>query len=52
LPVKDPIVHLNRNHWGSGNLNSPYSDFTFPLWQQIRQRQSRFPPLRFGALPG
>jgi hypothetical protein len=46
LPVKDPntlaIVHLNRNHWGSGNLNTPYSDFTFPLWQQIRQRQEPF----------
>jgi hypothetical protein len=39
---KTPIVHLNRNHWGSGNLNTPYSDFTFPLWQQIRQRQEPF----------
>jgi putative ABC transport system permease protein len=46
LPVKDPntlaVVHLNRNHWGSGNFNSAYSEFTFPLWQQIRQRQEAF----------
>ncbi len=46
LPVQDPntiaIVHLNRNHWGSGNFNSAYSEFSFPLWQQIRQRQEAF----------
>jgi putative ABC transport system permease protein len=46
LPVNDPnslaIVHLNKNHWGSGNFNGPYSEFTFPLWQQIRQRQEAF----------
>ncbi len=46
LPVQDPktiaIIHLNRNHWGSGNFNSAYSEFSFPLWQQIRQRQEAF----------
>jgi predicted permease len=46
LPVSDPntiaIVHLNKNHWGQGNFNGPYSEFTFPLWQQIRQRQEAF----------
>src|SRR5215472_4778285 len=46
LPVKDPntlaIVHLNRNHWGSGNFSSAYAEFSFPLWQQIRQRQEAF----------
>ena len=46
LPVKDPdtlaIIHLNRNHWGSGSFTGPYSDFTFPLWQQIRQGQQAF----------
>ncbi len=46
LPVKEPntlaIVHLNKNHWGQGNFNGPYSEFTFPLWQQIRQRQEAF----------
>lgn len=42
LPVDDPntlaIVHMNKNHWGQGNFNGPYSEFTFPLWQEIRQR--------------
>lgn len=46
LPVSDPntlaIVHLNKNHWGQGNFNGPYSEFTFPLWQQIRQRAEAF----------
>jgi len=46
LPVKDPqtlaIVHLNTNHWGSGNFNGPYAEFTFPLWQQVQQRQQAF----------
>jgi putative ABC transport system permease protein len=46
LPVQDPntlaIIHLNKNHWGSGNFSGPYSEFTFPLWQQIRQGQQAF----------
>lgn len=46
LPVKDPttlaIVHINKNHWGSGNFNGPYAEFTFPLWQQVEQRQQAF----------
>jgi predicted permease len=46
LPVNDPntlaIVHLNTNHWGQGRFNFSYSEFTFPLWQQIRQRQEAF----------
>jgi putative ABC transport system permease protein len=46
LPVNDPstvaIVHLNKNHWGQGDFNGPYSEFTFPLWQQIHQRQEAF----------
>lgn len=46
LPVKDPntiaIVHLNMNHWGQGNFNGPYSQFTYPLWEQFRQRQEAF----------
>lgn len=46
LPVRDPetlaIVHLNRNHWASGNFNGPYAEYTYPLWQQIRQRQQAF----------
>jgi putative ABC transport system permease protein len=46
LPVKDPqtlaIVHLDKKHWGSGNFSGPYSEFTFPLWQQVEQRQQAF----------
>jgi putative ABC transport system permease protein len=49
LPVKDPgtvaIVHLNRHHWGSGNFNGPYAEFSFPMWEQIRQRQQAFSSL-------
>jgi len=46
LPVHDPstlaIVHLNTNHWGSGNFTGSYSEFTFPLWQQVQKRQQAF----------
>jgi predicted permease len=46
LPVSDPqtlaIVHVNKNHWGQGNFSGPYSEFTFPLWQQIRKGQEAF----------
>jgi predicted permease len=56
LPVKDPstlaIVHLNRNHWGQGNFNGPYSDFTFPMWEQIRQRQQAFSSLAVWSSQG
>jgi putative ABC transport system permease protein len=46
LPVKDPntlaIVHIERHHWGQGNFSGNYSQFTYPLWQQIRNRQESF----------
>jgi putative ABC transport system permease protein len=46
LPVKDPnqlaIVHIDKKHWGSGNFNGPYAEFTFPLWRQVKQRQEAF----------
>ena len=46
LPVHDPstlaMVHLNTNHWGSGNFTGSYSEFTFPLWQQVQKRQQAF----------
>ncbi len=46
LPVRDPaslaIVHLNMNHWGSGSFSGSYSEFTFPLWQQVEKRQQGF----------
>ncbi|HXJ91634.1 MAG TPA: ABC transporter permease [Terriglobia bacterium] len=46
LPVQDPstlaMVHLNTNQWGSGNFTGPYSEFTFPLWQEVQKRQQAF----------
>jgi putative ABC transport system permease protein len=46
LPVKEPdrlaIVHIDKQHWGSGNFNGPYSEFSFPLWQQVQKRQQAF----------
>ena len=46
LPVKDPnrlaIVHIEKKHWGSGNFNGSYAEFTFPLWQQVQKRQEVF----------
>ena len=46
LPVRDPtslaIVHLNTNHWISGNTAGSYHEFTFPLWQQVEKRQQGF----------
>jgi putative ABC transport system permease protein len=46
LPVKDPqslaIVHLKRDMWVSGNFMGPYAEFTYPLWQQVRQHQQAF----------
>ncbi len=46
LPVQDPstlaIIHLDRKRWGQGDFNGPYSDFSFPMWQQIQQRQQAF----------
>jgi putative ABC transport system permease protein len=46
LPVQDPnrlaIVHIDKKQWGQGNFTGPYSEFSFPLWQQARQRQQVF----------
>jgi len=46
LPVKEPntlaVVHIHTNHWGAGNFNGPYPEFTFPLWRQLDQRQKAF----------
>jgi putative ABC transport system permease protein len=46
LPVKDPqslaVIHLKTDLWWSGNFNGPYHQFTYPLWQQVRQQQQAF----------
>jgi|HubBroStandDraft_6_1064221.scaffolds.fasta_scaffold09409_2 putative ABC transport system permease protein len=43
LPVKDPgtLAIVHRSGGQSGSCNG-YCGFTFPLWQQIRQRQEAF----------
>ena len=46
LPVKDAerlaIVRIPEPHGRSGNFAGPYSDLTFPMWQEIQQRQEGF----------
>ena len=46
LPVKDPqslaIIHLKTDLWMQGNFMGPYAEFTYPLWQQIREHQRAF----------
>jgi putative ABC transport system permease protein len=44
LPVKNPdtLAIVHRSDGQSGRCNGPYCAFTFPLWQQIRQRQEAF----------
>ena len=47
LPVRDPAslatVHLNTNNWETiGRSSGSYFEFTFPLWQQIEERQQAF----------
>jgi putative ABC transport system permease protein len=45
LPVKDPntlaIVHKTPRG-GQGNFNGEYAAYTYPLWQQIRDRSEAF----------
>ena len=49
IPVKDPqhlaIVRIADRHWASGSMTGQYADLTFPMWQQIRQRQEAFSAL-------
>ena len=46
IPVRDPetlaTVRIADRHWGSGNFSGRYSQLTFPMWEQIRQRQEGF----------
>ena len=46
LPVKDPqclaIIHLKTDLWMQGNFMGPYAQFTYPLWQQVGERQHAF----------
>jgi len=46
IPVKKPeelaTVRIADRHWGSGQFSSQYSQLTFPMWEQIRERQQGF----------
>ena len=46
IPVKNPeelaTVRIADRHWGSGQFSGPYSQLSFPMWQQIRDRQQGF----------
>ncbi|HEX8766094.1 MAG TPA: ABC transporter permease [Candidatus Acidoferrum sp.] len=49
IPVKKPeelaTVRIADRHWGSGQFSSQYSQLTFPMWEQIRDRQQGFADL-------
>lgn len=46
IPVQKPeelaTVRIADRHWGSGQFSSQYSQLTFPMWEQIRDRQQGF----------
>jgi len=46
IPVHNPeqlgTIRIADFHWGQGNFSGQYSQLTFPLWEQIRQRQEGF----------
>ena len=46
IPVKNPeeigTIRIADRHWGSGQFSSKYSQLSFPMWEQIRQRQEGF----------
>src|SRR5256885_13916905 len=46
IPVKNPqelgTIRIADRHWGSGQFSSQYSQLTFPMWEQIRDRQQGF----------
>lgn len=46
LPVKDPqqlaIVRVKDRTWASGRTHGAYPDLSYPMWQQIRDKQEGF----------
>jgi putative ABC transport system permease protein len=46
IPVKNPeelaTVRIADRSWTSGNFDGYYPELTYPIWQQIRQRQQAF----------
>ena len=53
MPVANPeqlaTVHVFERHWASGNFYSGYSDLSYPMWQQIAQRQQSLDPIAVWA---
>jgi hypothetical protein len=46
LPVQDPAelasVEIANRTWYSGSFTGRYADVTYPLWEQLRDRQQAF----------
>jgi putative ABC transport system permease protein len=46
IPVRNPeelgTIRIVDRSWGSGQFSSQYSELTFAMWEQIRQRQEGF----------
>ena len=46
IPVKNPeevgTIRIADRHWGSGQFSTKYSQLSFPMWEQIRERQEGF----------
>jgi predicted permease len=49
LPVNDPrslaIITVDKHHWEQGSFYGAYTDLTFPIWQEIVNRQEAFSSL-------
>jgi putative ABC transport system permease protein len=49
IPARNPhdlaIVRIADRSWSSGNFSSNYAELTFPIWEEIRQRQQAFSSL-------
>src|SRR5580698_6004135 len=49
MPVSKPeqlaTVHIKDRNWASGSFYSSYAALTFPMWQQIEQRQTSLSPI-------
>jgi putative ABC transport system permease protein len=46
MPVQKPeelgVVKISPRNWANGNFRSDYNDLTYPMYQQIAQRQEGF----------
>ncbi len=46
IPVRNAeelgTVRIADRHWGSGNFSGPYSQLTFPMWEEVRKKQEGF----------